>query len=506
MYTAYSVLKESDSNRGKIFLENTKQYRYHAGVLAECYGIDVGKQHKFNPSILKAYDVRGVYKEEFDDGDAYYLGLAYGTFLLDHGKKTCTVGMDGRTSSPTLKLHFTDGLSYAGVDVVDIGVAMTPCVYWAMWHLDTDAAAVITASHNPAQYNGFKMITKDFPVWGDNIQKIGKIAEEGKFADGNGSIKTASVKQDYIQHVLSFSTLTPRSKELKIVFDTGNGVVADFIHDFAKHIPGKHIFLYDTVLGNFPNHVADPSLPDAMRDLRDAVLKNGYDLGVAFDGDGDRVGFIDNAGHIYCGDETLDILMRPFLKKNPGEKILFEVTSSQALIKDIKKFGGVPVMWKPGHSAFRTKMKEENIKLAAETSCHIYYGDNRNYDDSFVATLKMLDILANGNETMVDIRNTFPKTYITKKIKVFVPNDTKFAVVDKVVQTLKQEGKQFVNVDGVRVYLNEDDWFLIRASNTEPALTLRAEAMTEEGLKACKEKMAWYLGLHGVCDIHFNEW
>ena len=462
------------------------------------------KTHKFTPSILKAYDIRGVYKKDFDDIDAYFIGKAYGTFLRKLNKKICVVGYDGRVSSPQLHKLFIDGLLTTGIDAYDLGMVMSPCMYWSVWHLNADAGMVITASHNPKEYNGFKMLTKEDPIWGDDIQELGRIAESGNFATGLGKVTKKDVRKDYIEYVNSFLKLNENSKTLNIVFDTGNGVVADVIREATKNIPGKHKYLFDTVDGTFPNHLADPSLSKEMQALKEAVVDGKFDLGISYDGDGDRVGLVDSEGYIYFGDEILDVLMRPFLKENPGEKVIFELSSSQALVEDIKKFGGVPVMWKPGHSSFKAKMKSDNIKLGAETSCHVYYGENHNFDDSLVATMKIINLLSNNKETLIDYRKTFPKTYLTKKIKIKTPDDIiKRVVPENIANRMKQQNRTVIQIDGARVYRNDTDWWLIRSSNTEPAMTARAEAMTEQGLEECKKELKEQLNMEGF-DIKFE--
>ena len=462
------------------------------------------KTHKFTPSILKPYDIRGIYKKDFDDVDAFFIGKAYGTFLRKLNKKTCSVGCDGRISSPQLKKIFIDGLISTGIDAYDIGMVMSPCIYWSVWHLNVDAGMIITASHNPAEYNGFKMLTKEDPVWGDNIQELGRISESGNFTTGNGKIIKKNVRKDYIDFVNSFLKLNDNSKKINIVFDTGNGVVSDVIREATKNIPGNHKYLFDTVDGNFPNHLADPSLSKEMQSLKNAVIEGNYDLGISYDGDGDRIGLVDSEGYIYFGDEILDILMRPFLKENPGEKVLFELSSSQALVEDIKKFGGIPVMWKPGHSSFKSKMKSDNIKLGAETSCHVYYGENHNFDDSLVATMKVVNLLCNNKETLLDYRKTFPKTFLTKKVKIKTPDDViKYKIPEIIAERMKKAGRNLIQIDGARVYRNDTDWWLIRSSNTEPAMTARAEAMTEEGLKTCIKELKEQLNFEGF-DINFE--
>ncbi|GMO57260.1 MAG: phosphomannomutase/phosphoglucomutase [Rickettsiales bacterium] len=455
------------------------------------------KTHKFTPSILKMYDIRGVYQKDFYDIDAYFIGKSYGTLLREKGLKTCVVGMDGRVSSPLLKDKFIEGLLTTGIDAVDIGLAMSPCVYWAVWQLNVDAGMVITASHNPGEYNGFKMLTKELPVWGDEIQKMGKIAESGIYAEGDGHLSNENVKDEYVKFILS--QLKTGKKKLKVAFDTGNGVVSDVIRDVMQNIPNiEPIYLYDEIVGGFPNHLADPSLPDEYKVLKDTILKEKCDLGVAYDGDGDRVGIMDSEGVMFFGDETLDVLIRPFLKEHKGAKVIFELTSSQRLIESIKVNGGVPVMWKPGHSSIKTKMKEDNIAIGGETSGHMYYGENHNFDDSLYATMKILNYFSSADETLADIRKSFAETYLTKKYKIKTLDDIiKFETPKHIAERMVKMGREVIQLDGARVYVNEFDWWLIRSSNTEPAMTARCEAKTPERLEICKNELAEQLKIEG---------
>ncbi|MDR3290217.1 MAG: phosphomannomutase/phosphoglucomutase [Rickettsiales bacterium] len=447
------------------------------------------KSHKFTQSILKMYDIRGVYQTDFTTLDAYFIGKSYGTLLRNRNLKSCVVGMDGRESSPDLQAKFIEGLLTTGIDAINIGMVMSPCMYWAMWHLNCDAGMIITASHNPGEYNGFKMLTKDLPVWGEDIQELGKISENGKFAEGKGEVSKTNIKDKYIKFILS--QLKQGKKNLKIAFDTGNGVVADIIKDVIGKVPNiEPVYLFDTVEGNFPNHLADPSLPDEYKVLKQTVLDKKCDLGIAYDGDGDRVGLMDSEGVMFFGDETLDVIMRPYLKENPGAKVIFELTSSQRLVNDIKKFGGVPLMWKPGHSTIKTKMKSDNVGIGGETSGHMYYGENKNFDDSLFATMKVINYLSSIEETLVDIKKTFPITYLTKKYKIKTPDDiVKFEAPKRIAERMLKKNREVIQIDGARVYVNENDWWLIRSSNTEPAMTARCEAMTEEGLTVCKKEL-----------------
>ncbi|MDR0423608.1 MAG: phosphomannomutase/phosphoglucomutase [Rickettsiales bacterium] len=453
--------------------------------------------HTFTKSILKRYDIRGVYEKDFSNDDAFFIGKSYGTFLKKQNRKLCVVGRDARTHSPILQQKFIEGLLTTGIDAIDIGMVMSPCMYWAMWHLNADCGMIITASHNPKEYNGFKMLTKDDPVWGDDIQELGKIAQSGSFAEGQGVLKQADVREDYIKYVLSF--LQPSKKRLKIVFDTGNGTVGNVIKDVATGMNIDPIFLFTEPDGSFPNHLADPSLPDQYDLMVETIKKEKCDMGVMFDGDGDRIGIADSTGYIFFGDEMLDVMMRPFLKENPGEKVLLEVTSSQSVVMDIENFGGEVVFCPPGHSLFKAKMKSDNIKIAAETAGHAYYGDNHNFDDSLVALMKIVNYISNIDETLYDIRQTFPKTFSTKKYKIKTQTDSiKWEIPEKISKRMKETGYKVMDIDGARVYLNETDWFLIRGSNTEPAMTARAEALTNDGLEQCKKILQDELKKEGV--------
>lgn len=453
-------------------------------------------KHPFSKSILKEYDIRGVVDKNLNEDDAYFIGRAYGTLLRrKYDRKNCVIGYDGRHSSPLFHNLAVEGLNDAGIDVVDIGLMPTPVVYFAVQFLDRDAGLIVTASHNPSEYNGFKMLTNEEPIWGEDIQEIGRLAKTGDFENGRGTLEQIDVKEDYFSFLLN--SLEISNSQSKIAWDAGNGAVAVFLKEIVAKFPGQHLTICDEVDGDFPNHHPDPAVEKNMEMLKKTVVENNCDFGVAFDGDGDRIGVVTGGGKYIYGDQLLAILARDFLKKHPGEKVMSEVKASAVLYDEIVKNGGIPVMWKPGHSAQKAKMKSDNIKLAGETSGHVFYGDNHNYDDALYAALKLMNYLYSSGLRLDDVMRDFPKTYATSEVRVEVGDERKFALVKEIAQRLKSQGVEFIEVDGIRTNF-ADGWWLIRASNTQPDITLRCEALSEDGLKKCKDGLKRQLKLSGV--------
>ncbi|MDR1498935.1 MAG: phosphomannomutase/phosphoglucomutase [Rickettsiales bacterium] len=462
------------------------------------------KSHIFDKSILKQYDIRGVVGKNLGDEDAYYVGRSYGTLLRrKYAKNSCVVGYDGRHTSKKYAQEAINGLMECGIDVVNIGLVPTPMIYFAIRHLKRGAGLMITASHNPSEYNGFKMLTSEEPVFGDDIQQLGVYAANADYEEEKlGSYEETSVKSTYFEFILSVLKLG-KNKNLKVMWDAGNGAVASILKDIVARFPGQHLTICDTVDGNFPAHHPDPAVEKNMEMLKKGVVDNKCDFGVGFDGDGDRIGIVDNEGFLLYGDQLLAILAREFLKNNPGEKIMSEVKASKVLYDDIVANGGIPVMWKPGHSAQKFKMKSDNIKLAAETSGHVYYGENYNYDDAMYAAVKMMNFVSNSDKSIADIRKSFPKTYSTSEIRVEVGDDKKFKIVQEITERIRKEGGKFVDVDGLRVE-TEDGWWLARGSNTQPDITTRCEALSEKGFEKCKADLRRQLKLSGY-DIKFDD-
>jgi phosphomannomutase len=413
------------------------------------------------------------------------------------------VGYDGRHTSKSFSEETIKGLLECGINVTDIGLVPTPMVYFSIWRYEFQAGLVVSASHSPKEYNGFKMLTEDGAIWGDAIQELGKIAESGDFVQGQGELKAKDIKADYVNYIVGKLNKNNK-KTLNIVWDAGNGATAVVLKDIVAKIPGKHKTLCDTVDGDFPVHHPDPSVEKYMTLVKEEVVKGGFDLGFSFDGDGDRIGVVDNEGYLFFGDQIQIIYARDFLKNNPGEKVMNEVSASLILYDDIKRHGGIPVIWKPGHSIQKEKMKSDGIKMAGETSGHMYFAENHNYDDCFFAAIKMINILANSSETLAEMRHKFPKVYNTKKYYVDVADDNdKFRIPDEIAERIKKQGRIVVDVEGARVEKG-DGWWLVRNSNTGPQMAVRCEAQSREGLEECKKEVEEQLRLSGY-DFRFED-
>ncbi|MDR2778090.1 MAG: phosphomannomutase/phosphoglucomutase, partial [Rickettsiales bacterium] len=434
--------------------------------------------------------------------DAYYVGRSYGTLLKrKFNRKTCVVGYDGRQTSESYAEKLMEGLELCGIDTINIGLAPTPMLYFAIQFLKKDAGIIVTASHNPSEYNGFKMLTNSDPIWGDDIRQLNVYSMAEDFENGSGSRSFFDVRNDYFDFILK--TLDSSGSGLNIVWDAGNGVVASIIGDIVAKFPGKHITICDTVDGNFPNHSPDPSVEKNLKMLRERVIANGYDLGVGFDGDGDRIGVIDDRGTFVYGDQLLAVLAREFLRENSGEKVMSEVKASKVLYDDIASHGGVPVMWKAGHSTQKAKMKSDGIKFAGETSGHIFYGDNHNYDDALYAAVKLMNFLSKSSVKLSSIVESFPKTYSTAEIRVKTGDQRKFKVIEEISERMKRNRRKFIDIDGLRVE-TEDGWWLARASNTLPEITTRCEALSKKGLDLCKAELKGQLEESGFT-IDFDQ-
>lgn len=456
----------------------------------------MNKTHEIVPEILMAYDIRGIVDKQITEVDAYYIGKGFGTILRKRNKKTCTLGYDGRHTSVAYSKECARGLSECGIDVTIVGLLPTPGVYFAMKSLNTDAGFIISASHNPKEYNGFKMLTQEGPFWGDDIQEIGRLVKSGNFVDGKGNIsENKSIRAEYIKFILK--QFRPGKKTLNVIYDAGNGAVAEVLDDIVKELPGKNKTIFADVDGDFPNHHPDPAVEKNMVLLQKAVVEGKFDIGIGFDGDGDRIGIVDSTGYLLYGDQVLIILERDYLKTHKGEKIMSEVKASKVLYDDIVKNGGIPIMWKPGHSAQKDKMKTDNIKLSAETSGHVYWGDNYNFDDALYTAMRFLSIMSNSDQSVAEIISSLPKTYGTTEIRITVGNDKKFEIAKQLADKLRKEGRDFVDVDGVRANLT-DGWWLVRASNTQPDLTIRCEALSENGLKNVKADLIKNLEVFGI--------
>ncbi len=452
--------------------------------------------HRFNDSSLREYDIRGIVGETLNAADAYAIGRTFGSIVADHGGKRVAVGWDGRLSSPMLQAQLIEGLMASGMDVLSIGRGPTPMLYFAAFTENTDGAVMVTGSHNPANYNGFKMMLGKKPFFGKDILSLGARAAAGDVvAETAGSVTQRDVSDAYIARLLHD---WDGGRELHVVWDNGNGAAGDVLAKLVKKLPGKHMVLNGTIDGSFPAHHPDPTVPKNLEQLIQAVKRQGADVGVAFDGDADRIGLVDNAGHILFGDQFLILMARDVLKSHPGATIIADVKASQVLFDEIAKAGGKPLMWKTGHSLIKSKMAETGAPLAGEMSGHIFYNDKwYGFDDALYAAVRVLGVIARGTETVAAFRDSLPAVVNTPELRFDCAESRKFDVVKEVAERLKASGDTVSDTDGVRV-TTTDGWWLLRASNTQAVLVARAESGSEAGLSRLKSELAGQLAASGL--------
>ncbi|HTQ70151.1 MAG TPA: phosphomannomutase/phosphoglucomutase [Acidocella sp.] len=452
--------------------------------------------HKFHASSLREYDIRGIVGETLGEADAFAIGRVFGSIVAEAGGKRVAVGRDGRLSSPALAQALIKGLMASGAEVIDVGQGPTPMLYYASFTEPADGAVMVTGSHNPPNYNGFKMMLKNKPFFGAQIQDLGARAAAGQVVPQTmGSVVEKDISDAYVERLRKD---WDGARELKIVWDNGNGAAGDVLAKLVAKLPGKHIVLNGTVDGNFPAHHPDPTVPKNLEQLIDAVKKEGADVGVAFDGDADRIGLVDNEGHILFGDQFLILMARDVLKAHPGGTIIADVKASQVLFDEVEKAGGKPLMWKTGHSLIKSKMAETKAPLAGEMSGHIFYNDKwYGFDDALYAAVRVLGVLARTQGTLGQFRAALPQVLNTPELRFDCPEEKKFAVVAEVAARLKESGAKVSDTDGVRVN-TEDGWWLLRASNTQAVLVARAEGSSEAGLGRLKSALAAQLSASGL--------
>lgn len=444
------------------------------------------KNYNFNPVILREYDIRGIVGESLSETDAYYLGRAFGTMIRRRGGQTVSVGYDGRLTSPAFSKSLISGLIETGVHVTSIGLGPTPMLYFSVKHLKTDGGIMITGSHNPAEYNGFKMMLQDSAVYGDMIQNIGRIAAGGDFESGEGSETPLDIRDTYVERLLKDFTA---KKPLKIAWDSGNGAAGDVLRRLTKKLPGEHILLFDEIDGTFPNHHPDPTVDKNLIDLQKAVREQKCDLGIAFDGDGDRIGAVDENGTVIRGDVLLILYARGILKERPGAPIIGDVKCSQILFDEVKRMGGTPVMWKTGHSLVKAKMAEMKAPLAGELSGHIFFADKYyGFDDALYCGIRLMNEVS--EQSAASLTAALPRLYSTPEIRIEVDESRKFALVDEIAQNAREHYKDAAinDIDGIRIS-TKDGWWLLRASNTQNVLVARAEGNTPEGFERLKSML-----------------
>jgi phosphomannomutase len=455
----------------------------------------MSQAHVFHPTVLREYDIRGIVGRTLTEADARAVGRAFGTVVVRGGGRRVCVGYDGRESSPGLEAAMVEGLVSTGLHVERIGLGPTPMLYFAVRDRDAAAGVMITGSHNPPEYNGIKMMLGKGPVYGRMILELGEIAAKADFATGQGGSEKVDVRDAYVERLLR-DYEGPR--DLKVAWDAGNGATGEILRRMTERLPGSHVLLYADIDGRFPNHHPDPTVAENLVDLQKAVAEHGCDLGIAFDGDGDRIGAIDARGRIVWGDQLIAIYASEVLAEHPGATVIADVKASQTLFDEIARLGGKPLMWKTGHSLLKAKMAETGAPLAGEMSGHIFFADKwYGFDDALYCGIRLVSLLSKSGRPLADLRDRLPAVLNTPETRFQVDEERKFAVVEEVKTRLAAAGADVNDIDGVRV-TTPDGWWLLRASNTQDVLVARAEAFTEAGLEALKAMLRNQLRQSGI--------
>uniref|UniRef100_A0A7C4ELU0 Phosphomannomutase/phosphoglucomutase n=1 Tax=Thermodesulfovibrio aggregans TaxID=86166 RepID=A0A7C4ELU0_9BACT len=438
--------------------------------------------------IFREYDIRGIYGKDFTEEIAYLIGKAFACLIqkeIERMPERISIGMDARLSSEFLKKSLINGITESGVDVIDVGLCPTPLQYFSLFRLPLDGGIMITGSHNPPEFNGFKLSIGRETIHGEKIKLLKKIVENKEFINSHrrGKVENYDIVRDYIAYMLE---QFPSFEGIKVVIDSGNGTAGIVAPDIFKNLGAEVIELYSEPDGRFPNHHPDPTILENIKDLRETVIKENAHIGIGFDGDADRIGVIDESGDVVWADRLMIVFSRDILKENPGAKIIGEVKCSKVMYEEIEKRGGIPIMWKTGHSLIKTKMKQEGAILAGEMSGHIFFSDRYfGYDDAIYAALRLIEIIKKAGKPygLRKLLEGAKTMYSTPEIRINCPDDKKFMVVDRIKDCFREFECDFT--DGTRINFPEG-WALIRASNTQPALVVRFEADTEEALEKIK--------------------
>jgi phosphomannomutase / phosphoglucomutase len=439
-----------------------------------------------NPEIFREYDIRGVVGRDLTPAVAHELGRGYAVYLRQQGGRKVTLGYDARPSSVGFRDAMAAGMVESGLDVVDVGLVPTPVLYFSLFHLQVDGGVMITGSHNPPEFNGFKLGVGRSTIFGEQILEVRDIIARQAFVQGAGTLAHQDVLPAYLQTVKE--RVGPFARRLRVVVDAGNGTGAMTGCQLLETLGAEVIPLYCEVDGTFPNHHPDPTVPRYLQDLVRTVLETKAEVGIAYDGDADRIGVVDEVGRIIWGDQLMIIFAREILAHQPGASIVFEVKCSQSLPDEISKAGGRPVMWKTGHSLIKQKMKELNAPLAGEMSGHLFFADEYfGYDDAVYASCRLVRLLSRSQQKVGEMLANVPKTYSTPETRLECPDDLKFQVVAEVAAYFRERYKT-IEVDGVRVLFG-DGWGLVRASNTQPVLVVRFEAQTPERLTEISDEV-----------------
>jgi phosphomannomutase len=450
--------------------------------------------HQFNSTILREYDIRGIVGDTLTEDDAHALGRTYAGFARDEGAARVAVGRDGRTHSGMLEAALIRGLTEGGLDVIQIGQGPSPMLYFATHYLNVDGGIQVTGSHNPADYNGFKLLLKGRSVFGREIQEIGRRAARGDWSEGAGTVEEVDIREAYVDRLLEgFS-----GKPFRIGWDAGNGAAGPILDMLVERLPGQHHVIFSEVDGRFPNHHPDPTVEKNLADLKELVAREQLDFGIAFDGDGDRIGAVDSKGRVIWGDQLLMILAEAVLRELPGETIIADVKASQTLFDRVAGLGGKPLMWKTGHSLIKSKMKETGAPLAGEMSGHIFFKHRwYGFDDALYAAVRLIEAVSASGRSLTELKDAMPTAVATPEMRFQVDESRKFAIVDEVRERISNHGAKVDATDGVRVS-TADGWWLLRASNTQDVLVARAEAADEAGLERLVSQIDAQLAKSGL--------
>ncbi len=465
--------------------------------------------HQFDPTVLREYDIRGIVGRTLHAADAFAIGRVFGSVVAridtgtPGGARQVAVGYDGRLTSPELEQALVDGLRASGVEVLRIGCGPTPMLYYTATTLRTDGAVMVTGSHNPADYNGFKMMLGRKPFFGQQILQIGELAEAGDVVpEAGGGERPIAIAEDYVARLLA--DWDGGDRMLKVVWDNGNGAAGAVLEKLVASLPGEHLVLNGGIDGRFPAHHPDPTVPANLVDLIAEVRARKADIGIAFDGDADRIGLVDDTGEILFGDQLMVLLARDVLKEHPGATIIADVKASQVLFDEIAKAGGDPLMWKTGHSLIKSKMAETGSPLAGEMSGHIFFADRwYGFDDALYAAVRTLGIIARMDGKLSTVRKALPQVVNTPEVRFDCDDSRKFLVIAEVAARLQAEGAKVAATDGVRVQ-TADGWWLLRASNTQAVLVARCEAATAAGLDRLKAALVGQLAASGLGEPDFS--
>jgi phosphomannomutase len=450
--------------------------------------------HQFNPTILREYDIRGIVGKTLGREDAWAIGRSFGTLASDEGARAIAVGRDGRTHSPELEEALVDGLMECGLHVVRIGVGPSPMLYYATNVLDVAGGIQVTGSHNPSDYNGFKMLLNGRSIFGEAIQDLGRRSAAGAWSDGDGSSEPADILDSYVDRLVEDF----RGQGYRVGWDPGNGAAGAAVEKLVERLPGEHFVINAAIDGTFPAHHPDPTVEANLADLKALVADKKLDMGFAFDGDADRIGAVDGTGRVIWGDQIMMILAGPVLEELPGSTIIADVKASQLLFDRIAELGGQPLMWKTGHSLIKSKMKETGAPIAGEMSGHIFFKHRwYGFDDALYAAVRLIEAVSASGKSLTELMDEMPTSVATPEMRFPVEESRKFAVVQEVLDRLTSAAAEVDNVDGTRVN-TPDGWWLLRASNTQDVLVARAEAKDEAALERLVAQLDEELAKSGV--------